>query len=97
MLFSANCFVDGYEVEVDDQPITAEEAEEFRRIAEEENLIEKIRKYRRPLLSKLFHISDEVMNSTCIRFADGGKYDAETNVGNAMTGFFYRLAEKYGK
>lgn len=92
--FSANCFIECNEINVENQSITDEEVRDFLRAADSGNLIGKIRKYRKPLFS--VHIPDRTVYSTLLRLADGKKYDAETGTGSEVTGFFYHLADKYG-
>lgn len=93
-LFSANCFVECNEVNVENQPITEEEVRKFLHAADKGNLIGKIRKHRKPLFS--VHVPDKTVYSTLLRFADGRKYDAETGTGSEVTEFFCHLADKYG-
>ena len=96
--FSASCFVENEDedrLELENQPITEEEAQELLRIVREQDLIESIRKYRKPYWRKFIQVLDETTYSTMLRFADGTEYHAEKSVGPEIEAFCYRLADKY--
>ena len=96
--FSAGCFVDMEDeerLELENQPITEEEAQELLRIIREQDLIKSIRKYRKPYWRNFIQVLDETTYSTMLRFADGTEYDAEKSVGPELQAFCYRLADKY--
>lgn len=97
--FSTRCYADRekFHVELEDCPMTDEEAGELLRIVAEEDLIHTVHSFRKPLLARIFPPRDAAMDSTLLRFADGTEYDGEVSIGNDLTAFFYRLAEQYGR
>ena len=98
-MFSTRCYADRekFYVELEDCPMTDEEAGELLRIVAEEDLIHTVHSFRKPLLAHIFPPRDAAMDSTLLRFADGTEYDGEVSIGNDLTAFFYRLAEQYGR
>ncbi len=98
-MFSTRCYADRekFYVELEDCPMTDEEAGELLRIVAEEALIHTVHSFRKPLLARIFPPRDAAMDSTLLRFADGTEYDGEVSIGSDLTAFFYRLAEQYGR
>ena len=98
-MFSTRCYADRekFYVELEDCPMTDEEAGELLRIVAEEDLIHTVHSFRKPLLARIIPPRDAAMDSTLLRFADGTEYDGEVSIGNDLTAFFYRLAEQYGR
>lgn len=95
-MFSTRCYTDRekFYVELEDCPMTDEEAGELLRIVAEEDLIHTVHSFRKPLLARIFPPRDAAMDSTLLRFADGTEYDGEVSIGSDLTAFFYRLAEQ---
>ncbi len=98
-MFSTRCYADRekFYVELEDCPMTDEEAGELLRIVAEEDLIHTVHSFRKPLLARIFPPRDAAMDSTLLRFADGTEYDGEVSIGSDLTAFFYRMAEQYGR
>lgn len=96
-LFSAECFTDReyQRVELEDCPVTAEEANELLRIIREQDVISAVREYKEP--KEEWFALDETTYDTSIRFTDGKSIRAATLVNKDIELFFYCLAGKYGK
>lgn len=74
-------------------PIAAEDARELLDIVTEQDIPEKLRRYKKPKMK--VHVSDETLCYTSILFNDGEMLGAAKLVCEDLQSGFYRLAEKY--
>ena len=94
-LLDAECFTDAEQprVELQDCPVTGAEAEELLRLIREEQILNKLRRYRKPV--HRFHVLDETTYYASISFSDGASVGAPELASKELEAFFYRCAGKY--
>lgn len=80
-------------VEYEECPVTEEDVKELLNIVREQEVIEKLRHYKKPKIK--VQVLDETTYYTSILFADKERLDAATLVSKDIEVYFYRLAEKY--
>ena len=73
--------------------VAAEDVRELLNIVREQELIEKLRRWKEPKLK--FSVSDETTFYSSILFADGTQLGAPISLSDDVTEYFYRIAKKY--
>lgn len=73
--------------------VAAEDVRELLNIVREQELIEKLRRWKEPKLK--LSVSDETTFYSSILFADGTQLGAPISLSNDVTEYFYRIAKKY--
>ena len=79
--------------EYEARPVTEEDAQELLTVVQEQDVIGKLRRYRKPKIK--VQVADETTYYTSILFADGEQLAAATHISDDLVTCFYRLAEKY--
>ena len=74
-------------------PVAEEDVRELLHIVREQEVIEKLRRYKKPMCK--VQVLDETTYDTSVLFADGAQMAAGTCVSGDLESCFYRLAEKY--
>lgn len=95
-LLSAECFTDreSERVEIEDIPISKEDADGLIDIIRDGDLISKLKANKKP--KRIFQVLDETVYSSYIEFSDGEHISASMLASSELTDRFYGLAEKYG-
>lgn len=93
-MFSTRCCADRekFYVELEDCPITDEEATEILRVAWEEGLLHRVRAYQKPTDGLFAHDAPEY--STFFAFTDGSSASAPIDPRSEVRSAFYNLAEQ---
>lgn len=94
-LLSAECFTDweSERVEIEDIPISKEDADSLIDIIRDGDLISKLKAYKKP--KRIFQAQDETVYNSYIEFSDGEHISASMLASSELTECFYGLAEKY--
>lgn len=79
-------------IEYDDHLVSDEDAKDLLSIIDEQDIIKKLKHYKKPLLSA--YASDETIYYSTIRFSNGELIEARTDIGTEAISYFYQLAEK---
>ena len=74
-------------------PVAEEDVRELLHIVREQEVIEKLRQYKKPMCK--VQVLDETTYYSSVLFADGAQMAAGTCVSGDLESCFYRLAEKY--
>ena len=92
--FSTRCYADRekFYVELEDCPMTDEEAAEILRVAWEEGLLHRVRAYQKPTDGLFAHDAPEY--STFFAFTDGSSAGAPIDPRAKVRSAFYNLAEQ---
>lgn len=94
-LFSADCSInrEGPHIELEDCPVAQEEAEEIIEIIREQDIIESVRRFKKPNFK--WHALDETTYYTSFLFADGKVISSAVFGSRDMEELFFCLAAKY--
>lgn len=99
-LFSADCFTldKTHKTSLKDVAIDGNNVNCFLDIINENNIIEHVENYRKPLRLPFIHPVDADSTFLCIRFSDESEYTATgtNSINNELIKFFYSLAESAG-
>lgn len=74
-------------------PVTEEDAKDLLSIVQEQDVIGKLRRYKKPKIKA--QAVDETTYYTSVLFTDGEQLGAATHISDSLVNGFYRLAEKY--
>lgn len=74
-------------------PVTEEDAKELLSIVQEQDVIGKLRRYKKPKIK--VQVADETSYYTSLLFADGTQLGAAAHISDDLATGFYRLAGKY--
>ena len=74
-------------------PVTEEDAQELSITVQEQDVIGRLRRYKKPKIKA--QVADETTYYTSVLFADGTQLGAAAHISDGLVNSFYRLAEKY--
>lgn len=74
-------------------PVAEEDAKELLDTVREQDVIGKLRRYKKPRIK--VQVADETTYYTSVLFTDGEQVAAATHISDDLVTCFYRLAEKY--
>lgn len=83
------------QIEYENHHIEKEDVDELLNIIKEQEIIEKVQKYKEKKSNII--ISDETIYCTSIQFKDGEMIMAKKQISQDLTNYFYSLAEKYAE
>ena len=73
--------------------VTEEDAQELLAVVQEQDVIGKLRRYKKPKIK--VQVADETTYYTSVLFTDGEQLGAATHISDGLVNGFYRLSGKY--